>query len=95
LVRYSKELEETISELRIKKSSASGDNKSDGKQIMELKHAISQLENKHSEVLTENDRNAKEVVRLKNSIIISDQRLKGALSDHMTLHHQKEQVLVC
>jgi len=60
----------------------------DGKALDAANLTIQQLQVQLEELLHDRDRLQKESNRLSNSISISDQRVKGALLDHVTLHQR-------
>lgn len=95
LSRHVKELEEQLGgdgKSRRGGKESSAESKSENKKMHELRTLNQQLEMHKSAQAAESERLQKENQRLKAAMTISEQRVKGALQDQMTLHHQLQQL---
>lgn len=72
--------------------SAESDHARENKHAAGLTETMQELEAKTNELQSENERLVKENQRLKSSNKVSEQRVKGALQDHMTLHQQLQRL---
>lgn len=95
LSRHVKELEELLGgggDGKSRRGKDSAESKSESKKLHELRTLNQQLEMHKAAQAAESERLQKENQRLKAAMTISEQRVKGALQDQMTLHHQLQQL---
>jgi hypothetical protein len=89
LMKHIKDLEDLPSDSKSRRSDGSiVTSKGDSKKIHELKTLNQQLELQRNALSVENERMQKENQRLKGTVTVSEQRVKGALQDQMSLHQQ-------
>ncbi len=92
LSRHVRELEELTGDPKSKRSKENADSKNESKKIHDLRTLTQQLELQKSSLQSDMEKMQKENVRLRGAMAISEQRVKGALQDQMSLHHQLQQL---
>lgn len=93
LSRHVRELEELGLDPKLKRAKeSSADSKNESKKIHDLRTLVQQLELQKSSQQSDIEKLQKENLRLRGAMAISEQRVKGALQDQMSLHHQLQQL---
>lgn len=93
LSRHVRELEELLGDPKNKRAKdTSADSKNESKKIHDLRTLTQQLELQKSSQQSDIEKLQKENLRLRGAMAISEQRVKGALQDQMSLHHQLQQL---
>lgn len=93
LSRQVRELEEMLGDPKNKRAKdIAADSKNESKKIHDLRTLTQQLELQKSSQQSDIEKLQKENLRLRGAMAISEQRVKGALQDQMSLHHQLQQL---